>query len=84
MGQITDQYEVRSFERLAVIMGEMGSLETKDEQVRQLREVWSWWLEQKRKVKQRKDQGMVKYKTDRKLEKARLYRSQMTQSPKKT
>ena len=36
-----------------------------------LEETWKWWAEQKRKVKQRKDLGVIKYKTDRKVEKLR-------------
>lgn len=45
-----------------------------------LEEIWNWWGEQKRKVKQRKDLGVVKYKTDRQTEKLRELRERMSQS----
>jgi len=36
-----------------------------------LNETMIWWKEQKRMIKQRKDLGVVKYKTDRLMDKAR-------------
>lgn len=45
-----------------------------------LEEVWKWWGEQKRKIKQRKDLGVIKYKADRQTEKLRDYRERMSKS----
>jgi flagellar motor switch protein FliM len=45
-----------------------------------LEEIWSWWGEQKRKIRQRKDLGVIKYKTDRQTEKLRELRERMSQS----
>lgn len=45
-----------------------------------LEEVWKWWGEQKRKIKQRKDMGMIKYKADRHTEKLRNFRERMSKS----
>ena len=45
-----------------------------------LEEVWKWWGEQKRKIKQRKDMGMIKYKADRHTEKLKNFRERMSKS----
>jgi hypothetical protein len=52
----------------------------KEDQVAQLGELEKWWGEQKRIVKQRQDLGIVKYKTDKKIDRLRDYRSRMAKS----
>ncbi len=58
----------------------MGNMGVKEDQMAQLGEVEKWWSEQKRIVKQRQDLGIVKYKTDKKIDRLRDYRNRMAKS----
>jgi hypothetical protein len=49
----------------------LANLDTREVMTVRLEETWQWWLEQKRKVKQREDLGVIKYKTDREVERIR-------------
>lgn len=78
--EVTDEYEVMCFERLAVVLAEIGNMESKADQLSRLVETGKWWAEQRRIIKQRKDLGVVKYKTDKKIDKLRDYRDRMARS----
>ncbi len=52
--EITDDYEVKSFDKLFVIVCEIGNMETREDQINRLNETAKWWSDQKRIIKQRK------------------------------
>jgi len=58
---------VNSFEKLFSIVCDLANLDTREVMIARLEETWQWWQEQRRRVKQRKDLGVVKYKTDREV-----------------
>jgi hypothetical protein len=75
--QVTDGYEARCMEKLFVIVCDLVNMETREDQVHQLGETWKWWCDQRRIIKQRKELGVVKYKTDKVIDRARAYRDKM-------
>lgn len=77
---IADDYEVRSFEKLFVIVCEIGNMDKREDQVDRLNEAVKWWSEQKRIIKQRKDLGVVKYKTDRMIDRMREHQTRLSLS----
>jgi hypothetical protein len=46
-------------------------MDTQYDMVSRLEESWNWWKEQRRIIMQRKDLGIVKYKTDRQTDRLR-------------
>lgn len=46
-------------------------MDARDDQLNRLKQTYKWWNEQRRIIKQRKELGVVKYKTDRNIEKLR-------------
>lgn len=79
-GEVADEYEAICTERMCALVGELSNMAAKEDQVAQLAEVDKWWSEQKRIIKQREDLGIVKYKTDKKIDKFRDYRNRMAKS----
>lgn len=79
-GEVADEYEALCTERMCALVAELSNMAVKEDQLVQLSEVEKWWAEQKRIIKQREDLGIVKYKTDRKIDKLRDYRSRMAKS----
>jgi hypothetical protein len=79
-GEVADEYEALCTERMCGLVGELSNMAVKEDQVGQLGELDKWWAEQKRIVKQREDLGIVKYKTDKKVDKLRDYRNRMARS----
>ena len=78
--EIADEYEVKSFEKLFVIVCEIGNMAKREDQVDRMNEAVRWWTEQKRIIKQRKDMGVVKYKTDRMIDRMREYQTRLSLS----
>lgn len=79
-GEITDEYEALCFDHLFVMLGEIGNMESRADQVARLAETGKWWVEQRRIIQQRKDLGIVKYKTDKMVDRLREYRTRMAKS----
>lgn len=77
---ISDHYEVTSFERLFTLASDFANLDARKDILVQLEVTWKWWGEQRRKIKQRKDLGVVKYRVDRQVDKLREYRQRMSHS----
>ena len=50
---VKDQYEADSHEKLFAVICDLANLDTREVMATRLEETWQWWLEQKRKVKQR-------------------------------
>lgn len=71
---------MKSFEKLFVIVCEIGNMDKREDQVDRLNEAVRWWAEQKRIIKQRKDLGVVKYKTDRMIDRMREYQTRLSLS----
>jgi hypothetical protein len=78
--ELEDEYEVKSYDRLFVIVAEIGNMVNREDQISRLNEAVKWWGEQKRIIKQRKEMGVVKYKTDRKIDKLRDYQTKLSLS----
>lgn len=77
---VTDQYEVLSHEKLFGMVSDLANIDQKDDMVARLEDLREWWTEQCRKIRQRKDRGVIKYKTDRHIDKLRDYRERMSHS----
>ena len=71
---------MKSFEKLFVIVCEIGNMAKREDQVDRMNEAVRWWTEQKRIIKQRKDMGVVKYKTDRMIDRMREYQTRLSLS----
>lgn len=63
-----------------MIVCEIGNMEKREDQLDRLGEAVKWWSEQKRIIKQRKDMGVVKYKTDRMIDRMRDYQTKLSLS----
>ena len=79
-GEVNDEYEALTFGRLLEVVAEIGHMQVRKGQMRQIFQAEKWWAEQRRIIKQRKDLGIVKYKTDKKIDRLREYRSRMANS----
>lgn len=79
-GEVSDEYEALCFSHLLEVVGELGNMESREDQVARMGEAEKWWIEQRRIIKQRKDLGVVKYKTDKKIDRLREQRSRMAKS----
>jgi hypothetical protein len=63
-----------------IMVEEISNMASKEDQVARLAEALKWWGDQRRIIKQRKDLGVVKYKTDKKIDRLREYRGRMAKS----
>ena len=65
--QITDDYEVKVYERLHSVLCDLAYLYTKEDQIARLEETVVWYKEQEKLILQRVNQGEVRYQVTKEV-----------------
>ena len=58
---VTDPYEMLSYQKLHSMISDLAQIETRQDQVQALGEVFELYKEQSRLVEQRRSQGEIRY-----------------------
>lgn len=76
-GEVKDTYEMLSFQKLHSMLSDLAQIDSRQDQLTALEDLFAWYKEQQRLIEQRHDQGYIRY------EMSKEYRDVMKYVPEK-